>query len=142
MEMPMRLKLVLLCIALMAVAGCSRDPTATWDRSDYQYDFQRICYCGSQVTAPVTIYVRDGRVAHVFKRPSGEDVTSLPNADWPTIEDLVERIEEARRNGEKNLVVRYDKERGYPTYIEIGTIANDAGVVYTAENLRFGTPEK
>ncbi|HEX8675220.1 MAG TPA: DUF6174 domain-containing protein [Longimicrobium sp.] len=133
----MRLKLVLLCIALMAVAGCSREPTAALDGSDYRYDFQRICYCGSQVTAPVTIHVRDGKVARVYKRPSGVDVTSLPNAQWPTIEELVERIEEARRNGEKNLIVRYDKERGYPTYIEIGTIANDAGVVYTAENLEY-----
>ncbi|HEY0154190.1 MAG TPA: DUF6174 domain-containing protein [Longimicrobium sp.] len=132
----MRLKLVLLCIALMAVAGCSRDPTAAWDRSEYLYDFQRTCFCGSQVTAPVTIHVRAGVVAGVFKRPSGENVTNLPNADWPTIEDLVERIEEARRNGEKNLIVRYDEEHGYPTYIEIGTIANDAGVIYTAENLR------
>ncbi|HEX8209755.1 MAG TPA: DUF6174 domain-containing protein [Longimicrobium sp.] len=132
----MRLKLVLLCIALMSIAGCSRDTTAAQGESDYQYDFQKICFCGSQVTAPVTIHVRGGKVARVYKRPGGEDVTSLPNAQWPTIEDLV-RIEEARRNGEKNLIVRYDAELGYPTYIEIGTIANDAGVVYTAENLRY-----
>jgi hypothetical protein len=138
----MSLKLVLLCIALMAAAGCSRDPTAAWEGADYKYDFQRICYCAGGVTTPVTIHVRNGRVARVHKRPSGEDVTSLPDAEWPTIEDLFERIAKARRFGEKNLVVRYDAELGYPTFIEIGTISNDAGVVYTAENLQYGTFEK
>jgi len=134
----MRLIFRTMCIALLAVAGCSRDITGPVPaRADYRYDFQRDCFCPREAVQPVTIEVRQGRVARVVTRPGGDVVTNTPYANWPTIEDLVQEIEEARRRGEKNLIVRYDEKLGYPTFIEIGTLANDAGVRYTAENLEY-----
>jgi hypothetical protein len=125
-----------MCIALLAVAGCSRDVTGL-EGADYRYDFQRLCFCVEEAVQPVTIEVRDGRVVRVVTRPGGKDVTNAEFVNWPTIEDLVDEIEEARARGEKNLVVRYDEKLGYPTFIEIGTLANDAGVRYTADNLEY-----
>lgn len=136
LEMPMRLILRTMCIALLAVAGCSRDVTGSgWDGADYRYDFQRVCFCTREAVQPVTIEVRGGQVVRVVTRPGGEDVTNTRYATWPTIEDLLDEIDEARRRGEKHLVVRYDTQLGYPTFIEIGTLENDAGVRYTADNL-------
>ena len=133
----MRLVFRTMCIALLA-AGCSRDVSGPGpEGADYRYDFQRVCFCTEDAVQPVTIEVLDGRVARVVTRPGGKDVTNTRFADWPTVEDLVEEIEEARARGEKNLVVRYDEKLGYPTFIEIGTLANDAGVQYTAENLEY-----
>jgi hypothetical protein len=134
----MRLVLRAMCIALLAVAGCSRDVTGLGpEGADYRYDFQRVCFCTPEAVQPVTIEVRDGRVARVVTRPRGEDVTNARFASWPTIEELVREIDDARARGEQNLVVRYDEKLGYPTFIEIGTLANDAGVRYTAEKLEY-----
>lgn len=133
----MRLILRTMCIALLAVAGCSRDVTGLPEGADYRYDFQRDCFCPREAVQPVTIEVRGGEVVRVVTRPGGEDVTNTRYASWPTIEDLIQEVEEARGRGEKNLVVRYDEELGYPTFIEIGTLANDAGVRYTAANLEY-----
>lgn len=134
----MRLVLRTMCIALLAAAGCSRDVTGLGpEGADYRYDFQRVCFCTEDAVQPVTIEVRDGRVARVVTRPGGKDVTDAGFASWPTIEELEQEIEEARARGEQNLVVRRDEKLGYPTFIEIGTLANDAGVRYTAENLEY-----
>lgn len=134
----MRLILRTMCIALLAAAGCSRAPTAAgWAGADYRYDFQRDCFCTREAVQPVTIEVRDGRVARVVTRQGGEDVTALHFPSWPTIEDLFQEIEEARGRGEKNLTVRYHEKLGYPTFIEIGTLSNDAGVRYSAANLEY-----
>jgi hypothetical protein len=133
----MRLIVRTMCIALLAVvAGCSRE-VAGLEGADYRYDFQRVCFCAQEAVQPVTIEVRGGVVARVVTRPGGKDVTNAQFANWPTIEDLVREVDEARGRGEKNLVVRYDEKLGYPTFIEIGTLANDAGVRYTAENLEY-----
>jgi hypothetical protein len=135
----MRLIVRTMCIALLAVAaGCSRGVTADdWQGEDYRYDFQRDCFCPLELVQPVTIEVRDGRVTRVVTRPGGEDVTHVRPQAWPTIADLVREVEEARDRGEKNLVVRYDDKLGYPTFIEIGTLANDAGVRYSAAKLEY-----
>lgn len=138
----MRLILRSMCIALLAAAGCSREATGPeWEGAEYQYDFQRTCYCPRELVQPVTIVVSRGEVVRVLTRPGWADVTNTPGAKWPTIIDLHREIAEARGRGER-VIVRYHERLGYPTYIEIGTIANDAGVVYTADNMRYGPMER
>lgn len=85
---------------------------------------------------PVTIEVRAGEVVRVTARGTGEDLTSLPNLQWPTIAGLFTIIEEAREQGREPLQVGYDPQSGYPTRIEIGSLAADAGVIYTASDLQ------
>ncbi|HEX8675221.1 MAG TPA: DUF6174 domain-containing protein [Longimicrobium sp.] len=132
----MRLKLRLLCIALLAAAGCSDSPLEPWEKKQYTYDFQMLCRCASPLTTPVSIHVRDGRVRSVFTRP-GPQVVSVPvDGPFPTIEDLILEIARARAKGHK-VTVRYDEELGYPTSIAFGAVGNhDAGHVYKLGNLQ------
>ncbi|HEX8831911.1 MAG TPA: DUF6174 domain-containing protein [Longimicrobium sp.] len=138
-----------LFFAVLLLAGCDNatltvDPAATaeerqWQAQrldDYRYDFDQHCFCVPEQVAPVTIDVIDGRVSRVVVRATGQDITARAGLRWPTIVELFRIIDEARRNGTEPLEVRYDETRGYPTYIEAGTLYNDAGVIYTASNLR------
>ena len=106
--------------------------------SDYSYQFQRDCFCTPTATQPVTIEVRGGQVSRVLSTTTGQP---LPNADvqpgsWPTIDDLFQQIEELQAAKVTPLVVRWDGARGYPTYIEAGTLANDAGAVTRTGSLK------
>jgi hypothetical protein len=101
---------------------------------DYRYDFQQQCFCIREQVQPVTIEVRDGRVHRVVSRETGS-VVADPNLRWPTVPELFEIAAEARGGGAE-VEVRYDARLGYPTHIQTGSLANDAGVVYTASGLR------
>ncbi len=138
-----------LCFALVFLAGCASATIATdaagtpqerqWQAramDDYRYDFEQQCFCVREQTVPVTIEVADGRVRRVVVRATGEDVTGRQNLRWPTVPELFRLVDQARRNGTQPLVVRFDESMGYPTYIEAGTLANDAGIIYRATNLR------
>jgi hypothetical protein len=106
--------------------------------ADYSYQFQRTCFCAEAATQPVTIEVRSGHVSRVLSRTTGQP---LPNADvqpgtWPTVDDLFQQIDDLQAAGTTPLVVRWDGARGYPTYIEAGTLANDAGAVTRTGSLQ------
>lgn len=136
------MKLRLLCLAVLAAAGCSDSPTEAWEKKEYTYDFQMLCRCISPLTTPVTIHVRDGRVALALTRPGPQGVAVPVDGPFPTIEDLIHEIARARAKGQK-VTVRYDEELGYPTYMGFEGAGNDdAGYVYTAANLRTDFPEK
>jgi hypothetical protein len=147
----MRPSLRSLCFALLVLAGCTRTPAADlpdagespqaqqWEArrlASYRYDYEQQCFCIREQTLPVTIEVRDGRVARVVVRSTGQDVTGRENLRWPTVPELFRIVEQARQNGTQPLVVRHDEQLGYPTYIEAGSLAADAGVIYRATNLR------
>ena len=142
----------LLSLALPFLLGCSAaqppaaDPMSTvaaqqqrWQAAnvdDYRFHFQQQCFCVREQVQPVIIEVRDGQIARVLSRETGQEVARGENLRWYTIADLFGLVSEARQNGREPLVVRYDPQLGYPTHIEIGTLANDAGVIYSASNLQ------
>jgi hypothetical protein len=144
----MRFALLFLCGIVAACSGGSSSraepesrsasPERLWDEaglSSYRYEFQQQCFCVREQVQPVTIEVRDGRIFRVLARESGQELSTSPNLRWYTISDLFTLVSEAESNGVEPLVVRYDPELGYPTRIEIGSLAADAGVIYTASNL-------
>jgi hypothetical protein len=140
----------LLCGALpLALPGCAgtnqpADPIhevgsarATWaaqELRDYRFDFDRQCFCVREAVEPVTVEVRDGAVHEVRSRRTGEVMPSSDAVPWFTIERLFEQIEEAEAAGTQPVRVAYHP-RGYPTEIEIGSLAADAGVHYTVSNV-------
>ncbi len=145
----MRTFIFLVCLALAGCTGGQRsDPEAqdtlaahrqAWADAgldDYTYSFKQDCFCVLEQVQPVTIEVRDGRIARVVSAESGEDITGNTNLRWYTVSELFGLIEEAGMNGWEPLIVEYDAELGYPTRIEIGSLAADAGVIYTASGLR------
>jgi hypothetical protein len=132
------LLLLLVSVSCSASSGSPKAPVddtpqllAQWralNYSSYRFDFERHCFCLREATQPVTVQVRDGRVVSVTSRETGRPVELGGGIEWYTIEELFAEIEQAKRD-EVPVIVEYHA-LGYPTYIEIGTLANDAGVVY------------
>jgi hypothetical protein len=146
----MRPSLPLSLIALITLA-CSAGATPEIDGSDglvaeqrrweaaqladYRFDFQQQCFCVLEQVQPVTIEVRAGRIARVISRETGEDMTEVEGLRWYTVPDLFRVIADAQQEGITPLSIRYDPELGHPVHIEAGSLAADAGVIYTVANL-------
>jgi len=116
------------------VAGQQR-----WDAAnleDYQFDFQQQCFCVLEQVQPVTIEVSAGKIARVVSRETGEEITGIEGLRWYTVPDLFRVISEAQDSRVTPLTVQYDAQLGYPVSIEAGSLAADAGVVYTVSNLQ------
>lgn len=139
-----------LVLGLLLLASCSTSPapatqpaagTAQEEQwrasalSDYRFDFEQQCFCIAEQRQPVTIEVRGGRVSRVLARATGQPVAASENVRWLTVDDLFRRIAEAQAN-QTELRATYDPRLGYPTRVEIGSLAADAGVIYIASNLR------
>lgn len=137
---------------VIAASGCSTgaspDPDSDTDLpverqqweaaalSDYRFDFQQQCFCVQEQVQPVTIEVRAGAISRVISRETGDEVAASDGLRWYTIADLFGVIADAQERGVEPLVVHYDPQRGYPVHIEAGSLAADAGVIYTASNLQ------
>jgi len=100
--------------------------------NDYRFRLQISCFCGGDITRPVLIEVRGGAIAKVWDIETGKAVANV--AAYPTITRLFDAaIAERSRGG--NVSVAYDKALGIPARLEVGTIANDAGVLYFLGNV-------
>lgn len=95
--------------------------------SDYRFQLQISCFCGSEITRPVLVEVRGGAVATVLDLETGKRVAN-PSL-YPSITALFDAAI-AKRSGGGNVSVAYDQALGIPVRLEVGTIANDAGVLY------------
>jgi hypothetical protein len=139
----------ILMLGLALAAGCATVPAGEpgvvsteerrWQAAglrDYRYDFEQQCFCTEERRQPVTVEVRGGRVVRVVSRATGREVPLRDDLRWYTVPELFARVAEARREGVLPLEVAYDPRLGYPTRIEAGSLAADAGVVYLASNLR------
>ena len=108
---------------------------ATWVArgiTDYRVQLRIVCFCGSEVTRPVVLEVRGGAVAKVSDLETGKPATAL--ATYPTITGLFDAaIAERSRGG--FVSVAYDTAAGLPVRLEVGTLANDAGVQYQVSGL-------
>lgn len=127
----------------VALAGCAapltqadadaQNPSAERRRwaqqqmDDYRFVFSRECSCLGR--GPMVVTVRDGRVVEARDPQTGQPLPADPAVGVMTIDELFDRIAEARENGEYT-DVEYHPTLGYPTVAEIGTLANDAGVRY------------
>jgi len=96
---------------------------------DYHVQLQISCFCIGDIRRPVLIEVRGGAVTRVWDLETGRTVTNL--STYPTITALYDKaIAERSREG-GYVSATYDATHGFPTRIEIGTLANDAGTLYT-----------
>ena len=97
------------------------DARARW-RSEgytsYRFTLRLRCFCVREALQPMTVVVRDGRVASV----TGTD-PATPVPPWPdwfplTVDALFDTVEEAQRNAAA-VEVNYHPDLGYPTRIFI-----------------------
>jgi hypothetical protein len=92
----------------------------------YSYEVQRTCFCPEEYRTPARVEVRDRQVIDARVLATGEP---LPIAIFDPIDSLfADAIEVAERGGP--VEVTYHPRFSYPISLEIGTLANDAGVRY------------
>ena len=95
--------------------------------NDYRVELRISCFCGSTITRPVLVEVRGGAISKVLDLETAKPVAD--RSPYPTITGLFDKAIEMRsQNG--HVSVAYDRNVGFPARIEIGTIANDAGILY------------
>jgi hypothetical protein len=102
---------------------------------DYDFNFRRSCFCGSESTEPVRVEVRAGQLSRVISLTTAQDVTSTPYATWPTIDSLFVWTE--RSVGYKyRLTITYDAAHHFPAHVS-GDIPDtvDDEFTHTATNL-------
>ena len=125
---------------LLGSAGCVSSPDGvdpelernrdTWRAQridDYVVQYRLSCFCAVDATDPVLLTVRDGRLASVSRLSDGRPVDA---SEWEgryhTVEQLFDRIAEARREGAHEVRVRYDPELGYPADVYLDPVAGIA----------------
>ena len=85
----------------------------------YAFDYD----ANSMVTAPpVRIEVQGDTVARVVARETGAE---LSRAGWPTIDSLFVRAHDAIGNGQYQILISYDPQRGFPTRIAANSSVPD-----------------
>jgi hypothetical protein len=147
-------RLVLCVLLTLAVASCSI--TATTGRSaeelelarnrqrwasaglhDYEYDFQRMCFCVPDATEAVHIVVRQDVVTSVVRTRDGQPASTRVT-NWPRVDELFAEVQQRLDQRAERLDVRYDATYGYPRSIvvDIALMAADDEYSLTADNLR------
>ena len=147
-------RLVVRGLLLLAVVSCSI--TATTGRSseelelarnrqrwvsagihDYEFDFQRICFCLPEATESVHIVVRQDVVTSVVRTRDGQPASVRVTA-WPRVDELFDDVQQRLDQRAERLDVRYDPTYGYPRSVVVDIVLQAADDEYslTADNLR------
>jgi Family of unknown function (DUF6174) len=104
--------------------------------SNYRYTLGRDCFCAPEARGPVVIQVRNGKTISITNAANGKPVNPELFKEYNTIPKLFNSVKDAIDRKEPELTVQYNQKLGYPTQIKIGSLAADAGVVLTIENLQ------
>lgn len=117
---------------------------AKWEAAgptDYDYEYQRTCFCPPELTRAVRLEVRDGEVVAASFLDTEEAVPDTALARYPAIEDLFEEVRQAIEGSADSVFVAYDPKLGYPTeaFIDFARTAIDEEQGFTATSLRPAT---
>ncbi|MDX1396471.1 MAG: DUF6174 domain-containing protein [Gemmatimonadota bacterium] len=118
----------------LVVAACSSrlgpetdslaDARARWDAREpveYSFSFRRGCFCGPDYIREMSVRVRDGQVVSAVY-VDGDEPTEPAAELVPTIDALLDEIEEAIERDAHELLATYDDEFGYPLEVSIDYI--------------------
>ena len=119
------------CADLNAPAGSDGldDAHARWQAThltDYQYDFQRICFCAPIVTRPVTITVLGGAFVSVVYQDSGTAADTTYFRQYLTMERVFVSLRHELDAHPASFAPVYDTSAGYPHQVFIDRLANAA----------------
>ncbi|MEH2327193.1 MAG: DUF6174 domain-containing protein [Nostoc sp.] len=108
-----------------------------WNRqkiNNYRYKLSNDCFCIPDFRGPIIIEVRNGITKSITNAQTGKPVNSELLQQYSTIPKLFNLIRNTINSGESQLTVVYNPKLGYPTQINIGNLAADAGVFTTISN--------
>ena len=117
---------VTLCIVLATHASAGHLPLVQqqlnqhrlrWQAAgavDYDFNFQRICFCTADYTQPGLVHVRGGRIDSVERPDTGAPL----NPDlYLTVGDLFDEAQQALDNDAIEVTLEYDPVLAYPTFL-------------------------
>ncbi|NDJ25996.1 hypothetical protein GS682_31335 [Nostoc sp. B(2019)] len=105
--------------------------------SNYRYTLSNSCFCIPEARGPVVIEVRNGRTTSITSVQTGQPVANPEFfQQYNTVPKLFNLIRNTSSSGQSELAVEYNPKLGYPTQINIGNLAADAGIFTTIENLQ------
>ncbi|MEH1872843.1 DUF6174 domain-containing protein [Nostoc sp.] len=111
-----------------------------WNRqkiNNYRYKLSNDCFCIPDFRGPIIIEVRNGITKSITNAQTGKPVSSELLQQYSTIPKLFNLIQNTINSGESQLTVAYNPKFGYPTQINIGNLAADAGVFTTISNFEI-----
>ncbi|MCC5615214.1 DUF6174 domain-containing protein [Nostoc sp. CHAB 5836] len=114
-----------------------------WNRqkiNNYRYQLSNDCFCISEFRGPLIIEVRNGRTTSITNANTGKPLNSellRELRQYSTIPKLFNLIQNAINRGESELTVGYNPRLGYPTQINIGNLAADAGIFTRISNFEI-----
>lgn len=110
-----------------------------WNRqkiTNYRYTLTNQCFCVPEVRGPLNIEVRNGVTTSITLAQTGQPVNPELVSSYTTIPKLFNLISTTLNSGESQLSVTYNRKLGYPTQINIGNLAADAGIYTTITNFQ------
>jgi hypothetical protein len=115
----------------------SRQRWASAGIHDYEFDFQRMCFCTPEATDRVHIVVRQDAIVSVVRISDGQSAIRA-NIPWPRVDELFLDVQQRLEQGADRIEVSYDPTYGYPRSIVVDRelMAVDGGYSLTSENLR------
>jgi hypothetical protein len=94
---------------------------------NYRVELRISCFCAGDIRRPVLIEVQNGTVVKAWDLETAKAIADV--SPYPSIEKLFDNaVTMASQGG--HVSVAYDRALGFPARLEVGTIANDAGVLY------------
>jgi hypothetical protein len=117
--------------AVQAELDGNRKAWAAEGPDDYDLTLQRICFCSDELTQPVVVSVRDGKIVSVRVAATGEPVTPSYAEIYPDVEGLFTIIQDAIDSNAASIHVVYAPSRdvsawrgglaprGLPVWVEI-----------------------
>lgn len=149
-------------VALVALAGCSGDDTATaedpestppatsdptdtptvgsypeLEATDYTYVLEQICYC--PIAGPVTVTVEDGEVTSAVYAKGGRGLEKggdAPDYLWITINDVIAKANDTEAD---KVDVTWPEGQDWPTSVAVDQVerATDDEVTYVVRNVQL-----
>ena len=104
---------------------------------DYEFDYERSCFCPAEATEPVHIVVRGDAVASVSRTRDGSPVADR-YGPWPRVDELFADVARRLEQRAARIEVAYDPVLGYPRSIMVDVVlmAVDDESEQRASNLR------
>jgi hypothetical protein len=105
------------------------DNQALWSAAgidNYEFVYQRICFCPPEYTTPALIEVRDGAVWSVEYQDSEIHLDAPDTTMFPMITALFDVLTEAHDRNAVKVTVTFSADLGYPEDVDIDYAANIA----------------
>jgi hypothetical protein len=134
-------RMLILALVALTLAGCSGGNldggravlTATttanraiWEKAaiaNYEYVYQRSCFCGADFIRPLRIQVRNGTVSAVSFYDTGEAVTDTTLGPFPTIDGVFDDLQSQLLQAH-DVNAAFDPRLGFPTQYSVDREAN------------------